>query len=104
MPPPFVPAGAARRAASADGCAADGHRQVEEGQRPDGVLIDRERDVFTLIGQGLSNTEIAGAMNLSTGTVKPYVHDILAKLGLRDLVQAVVLAFETGLVRPAGRR
>ncbi|MFG2710866.1 response regulator [Streptomyces goshikiensis] len=64
------------------------------------ALTPREREVLTLMGQGLSNTELARELTLSEATVKTHVARIFAKLGLRDRAQAVVLAYETGLVTP----
>ncbi|NQD89544.1 response regulator transcription factor [Paenarthrobacter sp. CM16] len=63
-------------------------------------LTTREREVFELIAQGQSNPEIAAGLFLSEATVKTHVGHILAKLGARDRVQVVVIAYETGVVAP----
>jgi DNA-binding NarL/FixJ family response regulator len=63
-------------------------------------LTDREQAVFAQLAGGRSNREIASELHLAEGTVKVHVGRILAKLGLRDRVQAVVLAYESGLITP----
>jgi DNA-binding NarL/FixJ family response regulator len=64
------------------------------------TLTEREREVLTLMSRGMSNAEIAADLYLGEATVKTYVGRVLAKLGARDRVQAVVMAYESGMVEP----
>lgn len=77
---------------------------AHEAQRIRDVLTDREIEVVQHITTGASNAEIAQRLFLSEATVKTHVNRILAKLGLRDRVQIVVLAYESGLVQPGESR
>ena len=78
-------------------------RRPQPGQQPaatlDGVT-DREREVLTLIGRGLSNDEIAQALHITMATAKTHVSRLLAKLGARDRAQLVIAAYETSLIQP----
>ncbi|MFE0381120.1 response regulator [Streptomyces inhibens] len=80
----------------ADRPASAPRRQVVDG------ITERENEVLTLVGRGMSNSEIAADLYITVATVKTYVTRLLAKLDARDRVQLVIIAYERGLVAPAG--
>ncbi|TLS44328.1 response regulator transcription factor [Streptomyces montanus] len=91
--------GLTRKLIDAFGSRMPGH--TPEQQRQLARLTNREREVLTAIATGWSNTEIAERLCLAESTVKSHVGSILTKIGVRDRVQAVIFAYDTGLVRPA---
>jgi DNA-binding NarL/FixJ family response regulator len=77
-------------------------RAPRPGASPDLHLTERQTDVVRLVARGMSNQEIGATLHLAETTVKGYLSEILGRHGLRDRTQLVVLAYESGLVRPGG--
>jgi DNA-binding NarL/FixJ family response regulator len=77
------------------------HRRPPSASTDLDRLTARERQVLVLVARGLSNAEIASQLHMSLRTVKSHVSQILAKVGARDRIQLVILAYDTGLVEPA---
>jgi len=92
----------ARRGASASSAAASGRGPVGRTSSDLSRLTEREREILSLVAEGLSNDEIAGRLFLSPLTTKTHVSRILTKLEARDRAQLVVIAYESGLVVPGG--
>ncbi|MGW4744934.1 response regulator [Streptomyces sp. NPDC004290] len=76
----------------------------DRGVAGDDGLTEREMEVLVLVADGLSNTEIAKRLRISTATVKTHINNLFAKTGVRDRAQAVRYAYQHGLVRPPGKR
>ncbi len=94
----FLAPGVTRRLIDAFSTGATAQPQAEHALR---LLTPREREVLLLVASGLSNAETGERLGVTAGTVKSHVNALLGKLGLRDRVQATILAYETGLIRPS---
>jgi len=105
-PPQLVAAVRTVHAGDALLAPASTRRLIEQYARPPAqtpaldALTPREHDVLRLLARGLTNTEIAQQLVVEPSTIKSHVASVLAKLGLRDRVQAVIAAYETGLIQP----
>jgi DNA-binding NarL/FixJ family response regulator len=105
-PPQLVAAVRTVHAGDALLAPASTRRLIEQFARPPGhapalgLLTHREHDVLRLLARGLTNAEIARQLVVEPSTIKSHVASVLAKLGLRDRVQAVIAAYETGLIQP----
>ncbi len=105
-PPQLVAAVRTVHAGDALLAPASTRRLIEQFARPPGhapaldLLTPREHDVLRLLARGLTNAEIARQLVVEPSTIKSHVASVLAKLGLRDRVQAVIAAYETGLIQP----
>ena len=96
---PVAPS-ATRRLIGHYACGPAAGNRSGSGPRELDTLTDSQRNVLGLVASGLNNAEIAGELGITVGTVKSHVNALLRKLGLRDRVQATILAYDLGLAHP----